>query len=113
GHGVHFFSRGAARMPNANIRISSQQGDNLLPKYPEQIRVAKHFRHRNRQVVYKTLKTLPVMENFLLQSGNRLQLLGMHMMPDPSAQRGSGIISKIITIQTMDSLQQQLNLDIL
>ncbi|MNJ32184.1 hypothetical protein D3C77_268430 [compost metagenome] len=112
-HGIYLFSRGAAGMPNTNIGIGSKHRDYLFPKYPKQVRITEHFRHGDRQIVDKAFKAIPVMKNFLLQPGYRLQLLGMDMMPYSSAQGGNGIISEIVSVKPMNPLQQQLNLNIL
>ena len=112
-HRVDLLARRAAGVPDADERIGPQQREHVLAQRPVKARVAEHLGDVDRQVAQQAVHARRVVQDALLQAGDRLQPLAVDAMPHAPAQRRERVAAEVVAVGALDGLQQQLDLQAL
>ncbi|MNY16177.1 hypothetical protein D3C86_1494300 [compost metagenome] len=111
GHRIDLFPGAAPGDPDLDRRVSLEQRHHFLTNGQEVRGVAKHLADRNRQQLQELHERRRVMQDFFLQCRNGAAFELRQRMAHPALDRCTGVITKIVAVLEVDSLDQQAQFD--
>jgi len=105
--GVDLLTRRAPGDPDAGERVGPEERHDPLPECDVERRIAEHRRDVDRQVEEETLHAGGVVQELLLERGDRLEAFRMHASPDSSPQRGWRVLTEVEAVVAEDSFEQK------
>ena len=99
-------------MPDAQVRLAAQVRHDLLAERPEEAGVAVHRGHADGQPLDEPGQHRGLVQDPVLQGGDRGEPLVAHQVTYPAAQGAAGVFAEVEPVDVGDRLQQQAELDL-